>query len=127
MTRTCRSWTRTRTPTWRLIWGAWPRPRRGAAGEGSCGRMVLWCSGAAPSSDLSLSPRHEGSRGVRPPHRLTRPRRGTSAPARESRHGDDDLAARVPLLEVAQAGIRIGQGEGAVEDGCEFPGLDERG
>src|SRR3954447_14336893 len=47
--------------------------------------------------------------------------------ARDSRHGDDDLAARVPLLEVAQAGSRIGQEEGAVEDGCESPGLDERG
>lgn len=44
-----------------------------------------------------------------------------------SGHGDDDLAARVSLLQVAQAGSALGQGEGPVEHRCEVPCLDEFG
>jgi hypothetical protein len=42
-------------------------------------------------------------------------------------HGDDDLAACVSVLQVAQARSGVGQGEGAVEERRELPGLDERG
>src|SRR5690349_9656729 len=44
-----------------------------------------------------------------------------------SRHGDDGLAARVPLLHVAQALGRIGQGVRPVDDRRELPVLDEPG
>ena len=44
-----------------------------------------------------------------------------------SRHGDDDFAARVPLLHVAQTLGRIGQGAGPVDDRRELPILDEPG
>src|SRR4051794_9194071 len=44
-----------------------------------------------------------------------------------SGHGDDDLAARVSVLHVAQAGSGVGQGVGPVEDGRELSGFDEVG
>jgi hypothetical protein len=44
-----------------------------------------------------------------------------------SRHGDDGLAARVPLLHVAQALGRIGQGVRPVDDRRELTVLDEPG
>src|SRR6185369_15979117 len=58
------------------------------------------------------------------------PRRGWPASAGLthppiSRHGDDGLAARVPLLHVAQALGRIGQGVRPVDNRRELPVLDE--
>ena len=44
-----------------------------------------------------------------------------------SRHGDDDLAAGVSLLHVAQALGRVGERVGPVEDRGGLPGLDELG
>ena len=44
-----------------------------------------------------------------------------------SHHGDDDLAAGVPLLDVAQALGRVGQRVRPVDDRCELPVLDEPG
>src|SRR4051794_37747391 len=52
---------------------------------------------------------------------------GGDADGPGSAHGDDDLAACVSLLQVAQACGGVGQWEGAVEDRRELPGLDERG
>ena len=50
---------------------------------------------------------------------------GSRAPPPVLRHGDDDLAACVPLLHAAQALSRAGQRVGPVEDRYELPGLDE--
>src|SRR3954454_4968313 len=44
-----------------------------------------------------------------------------------SRRGDDDLAADVSFLQVAQARGGVGQRVGPVDDRCELPGLDELG
>src|SRR6266702_6121986 len=59
--------------------------------------------------------------------RCTRTFAGSRAPPPVLRHGDDDLAACVPLLHAAQAVGRVGQGVGPVEDRCELPRLDEPG
>src|SRR5215207_3830695 len=52
---------------------------------------------------------------------------GSRAPWSASRHGDDDLAACVSLLHVAQALGRVGERVRPVEDRYELPGLDEPG
>ena len=63
-------------------------------------------------------------------HQAARARRvlaGSWAPPLVLRHGDDDLAACVPLLHAAQALGRAGQRVRPVQDRCELPGLDEPG
>ena len=76
--------------------------------EGACARSALrpWAAAA---------------------ERCTKTSAGSRAPPPVLRHGDDDLAACVPLLHAAQALGRVGQRVGPVEDRCELPGLDEPG
>ena len=59
--------------------------------------------------------------------RCTRTFAGSRAPPPVVRHGDDDLAACVPLLHAAEALGLAGQRVCPVEDRCELPGLDEPG